>query len=77
MSLHDLIEYVVGPIAVVKCLDPIKGDCEMENNCNVIAPLAYLNDQIIQFYKGINIDEMLSVPDRKCISIEPYLTGRA
>lgn len=77
VSLHDLIEYVVGPISVVKCLDAGRGECDMETNCNVIAPLAFLNDQIIEFYKGINIDAMLSVPDRKCISMDNYLTGRA
>ncbi len=77
VSLHDLIEYVVGPISVVKCLDPGKGGCDMESKCNVIAPLAFLNDQIIQFYKGINIDEMLSVPDKRCIPLENYMSGGA
>lgn len=74
VSLYDLIEFVVGPISVVKCLDSGKGECGIEDRCNVIAPLAYLNDKIIAFYRDINIDEMLSVPDRKCISIDSYLT---
>lgn len=77
VSLHDLIEYVIGPISVVKCLDAGKSDCDLEDRCNVIAPLAYLNDQIVTFYKGINIDEMLSVPERKCISLENYMSGGA
>lgn len=77
ISLHDLIEYVVGPISVVKCLDPGKGDCDMENSCNVIAPLAFLNDQIVQFYKGINIEDMLSVPDKKCLSVDSFVVGGA
>ena len=70
VSLHDLIEYVVGPISVVKCLDVDKGECEMEKNCNVIAPLAFLNDQLVQFYRGINLRQMLSVPDRQCFTME-------
>lgn len=77
VSLHDLIEYVVGPISVVKCLDSGKGDCDMESRCNVIAPLAYLNDQIIQFYKGINVDTLLSVPDRRCVVVESFMSGGA
>ena len=77
VSLLDLIEYVVGPISVVKCLDTGKGECDIQSQCNVIAPLAYLNDQLIQFYKSINIDAMLSVPDRKCVSIDSYMTGGA
>lgn len=77
VSLHDLIEYVVGPISVVKCLDTGKGECDMESSCNVIAPLAYLNDQIIEFYKGINVDSLLSVPDRRCVVVENAMTGGA
>lgn len=75
VSLHDLIEYVVGPISVVKCLDVDKGECEMERNCNVIAPLAFLNDQLIEFYKSINIDSMLSVPDRRCFTMDAVSGG--
>lgn len=65
VNLHDLIEMVVGPIHVVKCLDTQAGSCDMSASCNVIAPLAYLNNQIIDFYKSINVDHMLSVPDKK------------
>lgn len=70
VSLYDLIEMVIGPISVVRCLDSEKSDCEIQANCNVIAPLQYLNEKIIQFYKGINIDSMLSVSDRKCVPFE-------
>ena len=75
VSLLDLIEMVVGPISVVKCLDTGKEQCDMESRCNVIAPLAYLNEQIIGFYKGINVDDMLSVSDRKCVTFEPLAMG--
>lgn len=76
VTLLDLIEMVVGPISIVKCLDTGKGECEMESRCNVIAPLADLNQRIIAFYRGINIDDMLSVSDSKCSSIkEPMVMG--
>mgnify|MGYP003683082125 CR=1 FL=1 len=70
VSLLDLIEIVIGPISVVKCLDVERGGCDMQENCNVIAPLAYLNDRIIDFYRSINVDEMLNVKDKKCIDLE-------
>jgi Rrf2 family transcriptional regulator, nitric oxide-sensitive transcriptional repressor len=75
VSLLELIEMVVGPISVVKCLDTGKGECEMENRCNVIAPLADLNQRIISFYRGINIDDMLSVSDNRCATLEPLAMG--
>ena len=31
-----------------------------------IAPLAHLNEQIIQFYNKINIDEMLNIKPKQC-----------
>lgn len=74
VSLLDLIEMVVGPISVVKCLDTGKGECDMQVNCNVIAPLAYLNEQIIEFYKSINIEAMLNVSDKKCIPMDTYVS---
>lgn len=73
VSLLDLIEMVVGPISVVKCLDTGKGECDMQTNCNVIAPLAYLNEQIIHFYKSINVEVMLSVSERKCVPMDSYI----
>ena len=75
VNLLDLIEIVIGPISVVKCLDSDKGGCEMQENCNVIAPLAFLNDQIVEFYRGININQMLSVEDKKCINLEMPLVA--
>mgnify|MGYP001118584570 CR=1 FL=1 len=70
VSLLDLIEMVVGPINVVKCLDNGKGECDMKESCNVISPLAYLNEEIVKFYKNIVIEDMLNVSDRKCTSLE-------
>lgn len=75
VTLYDLIEMVVGPISVVKCLDTGKGECDMISSCNVIAPLAFLNEQIIEFYKSIIIDDMLSISEKKCIPMEAYVSG--
>lgn len=77
VSLLDLIEIVVGPISVVKCLDTGRGECDMKVNCNVIAPLSYLNEQIIQFYRGINLNTMLSLPsgDKNCQTPEMITVG--
>ncbi len=75
VTLLDLIEMVVGPISVVKCLDSGKGQCDMKPNCNVIAPLTFLNEQIVQFYKGINLNSMLNISDRACAPLEMVSIG--
>ena len=61
VTLYDLIEAVVGPMSVVRCLEVDNPRCEMSQTCNVIQPLAQLNDQLIAFYKGIVIAELLKV----------------
>ncbi len=76
VNLYELIEMVVGPIGIVRCLNTDQGDCDMEASCNVIAPLAHLNKQIIQFYNKINIDEMLNITSKKRTSTENMMTGR-
>jgi Rrf2 family transcriptional regulator, nitric oxide-sensitive transcriptional repressor len=75
VNLLELVEMVVGPISLVRCLDNTKEKCEIQTNCNVIAPLSFLNDKIISFYKSINLETMLSVNDKKCIPIEAALSG--
>ncbi|MCB0378668.1 MAG: Rrf2 family transcriptional regulator [Bdellovibrionales bacterium] len=76
VSLYELIEMVVGPIHIVKCLDASKEPCEMYETCNVIAPLAHLNDQIVQFYKGVNIGDLLSIQEKKCLGSDQQVSMR-
>jgi FeS assembly SUF system regulator len=35
ISLADIVEAVEGPIALTACLDRVKSDCTLEENCNV------------------------------------------
>ena len=64
VTLYDLIEVVVGPIGLVRCLEGSKGQCEMQESCNIIPPLAYLNEKLIEFYRGLSIEHLLHVPDK-------------
>jgi len=60
VTLFDLIESIVGPIGVVRCLDGDKASCEILDTCNVITPLKVLNDQLADFYKGIAVESLFS-----------------
>ena len=58
-SLYDLIKTIQGPVEIVKCLGT-SDDCVMESNCDLKSPVTFLNSKLIEFYKTISIQELLS-----------------
>lgn len=66
VSVKDLIERVVGPVEIVKCMNSDTASappstCELKENCNIKQPLVQLNEQLIQFYESINLHQLLNV----------------
>lgn len=59
VTLLELIEMIEGPTAVVKCIKPEGESCEINGSCNIIAPVNYLQNKIHEFYRGINLRELL------------------
>ncbi len=66
VTLYDLIESIVGPVGIAKCLQSDQQSCDMSEKCNIIAPINHLNDQLIKFYQGINIHSLLEVDEVVC-----------
>lgn len=64
VSLYELIKTIKGPVELVKCLGDGE-DCEMESNCELKSPLTFLNTKLIEFYKTITIQELLSQKSEK------------
>lgn len=58
ISIHDLIEIIEGPTALVKCLHN-EGPCEIQGTCNIVSPLNLLNDKLTDFYKSVSLKELL------------------
>lgn len=59
VPFYDLMEMILGRLAVVKCLE---GEgCDLSENCSVRSPLNILNEKLIDFYKGINVAELLQL----------------
>lgn len=63
VSFYELIELIEGPLSLVKCIHD-NVSCEMAKSCNIISPLAALNEKITDFYKTIKISELLTQPRR-------------
>jgi Rrf2 family transcriptional regulator, nitric oxide-sensitive transcriptional repressor len=66
VSLRELIEKVVGPIEMVKCMgeSPALTNCELKETCNIMIPLISLNEKLVKFYENINVHELLTTGKR-------------
>ncbi|MNL23411.1 transcriptional repressor NsrR [compost metagenome] len=58
ISMHDLVEIIEGPTALVKCLHK-EAPCEIQGTCNIVSPVTTLNQKLIEFYKGLSLKELL------------------
>lgn len=62
VSFYELMEMILGPVGVVKCLH---GDesCELMDRCNIQSPVSVLNRKLIQFYQGVSLAEILRIKE--------------
>jgi Rrf2 family protein len=58
VSIHDLVEIVEGPTALVKCLHK-EEPCEIQGTCNIVSPITSLNQKLMEFYKGVSLKDLL------------------
>jgi len=58
ISIHDLVEIIEGPTALVKCLHK-EAPCEIQGTCNIVSPITNLNQKLTEFYKGVSLKELL------------------
>jgi Rrf2 family protein len=58
VSMLDLLETIQGPSKITKCMNEEK--CELEKSCNIVSPIANLNQTINSFYASLNLRELLT-----------------
>ncbi len=75
VSLRELIEKVVGPIEMVKCMGdaPSEAPCEIKEKCNIMLPLISLNDKLVKFYENINVHDLITTS--KKVSDVPMMSS--
>lgn len=64
VSLYEVMEVILGPIEIVKCLNGA-GDCELFNTCSIQSPLRELNNRLKDFYENLSLGEILKIKERK------------
>lgn len=61
VNLYDLIESILGPIEMAKCLQLEPGQnstCEIFDTCNIVSPIHILNKRLVDFYQGVTLGEL-------------------
>ena len=59
-SLYKLMSVVLPSIEIAACLS---GHCDLLEHCNIKNPVHYLNKKFVEFYKTLNVAEILSCCD--------------
>ncbi len=64
VSFHDLLEMILGPIAVARCLhEPIEKEleepCAMRGTCNIVSPIQLLNRKMNEFHRSLMVGELI------------------
>lgn len=72
LSLLELMEIVVGPMAVAKCLHEA-GDCELKSTCNIISPITLLNRRLGEFYQNLMVGDLLRLREKSSELVEATL----
>jgi Rrf2 family protein len=68
LNLKDLMEMILGKLAVVKCMQGEK--CEMESSCGFIGAATYLNGRILQFLGSLTVSEVIEGRTKKTPAFE-------
>jgi DNA-binding IscR family transcriptional regulator len=67
VTLRELIDSVVGPVEVAKCISESPADafCEIRDKCNIMGPIFALNEKLIRFYDEIVLLDLLNMGEKK------------
>ena len=61
VSLLELMEMVLGPVEVAKCITSVES-CEFHETCNIKSPLRVIQNKLTMFYSQMMLSELLLEP---------------
>ncbi len=62
VSLYELMEMILGPMTVAKCISEEAG-CDLRESCNIVSPVSVLNRKVTEFYQGLTVGELLRLKE--------------
>jgi len=74
-SFFDLVQMIEGPVGVVRCLHKSQAqECELYSSCNIVSPVSFLNERLVQFYKDLSLTELLKANRKMKMASAPMRT---
>ena len=58
VNLLELVEMIEGPQSYARCVQK-ETPCEIQSTCNIVSPIHHLSERVNEFYRGINLKELL------------------
>lgn len=58
VTMLELVEMIDGPQSFARCVQK-DSPCEIQSTCNIVSPIQALSDRVNDFYRGINLKELL------------------
>ena len=58
ITLREVIEAIEGPVAMLECLDPCKGDCAQDESCTVKTPLHRVQERILDTLARTHVSDL-------------------
>ena len=68
LSLYQLMSSILPPLEIAACLN---GACDLLETCNIKSPIHYLNKKVVNFYRQLNVGDILN-----CGAKEPLSKSR-
>lgn len=65
VSMYELMEMILGPMTVAKCIGEEHTACELRGSCNIVSPVSILNRRVVEFYQGLSVGELLRLKERQ------------
>lgn len=58
ISLLELTQVLVGPLHVTECMEPGNDTCPVRLNCNIVTPMAVINEKIIRLFTDTSLESL-------------------
>ncbi|MCB0341194.1 MAG: Rrf2 family transcriptional regulator [Pseudobdellovibrionaceae bacterium] len=73
VSFFELVEMILGPLGITKCLH--SSECDLIETCNVLPTVSVLNNRLAEFYKSLTLAELLQLDQRE-VKSTPQATNQ-
>ena len=76
-SMRELSDMIIGPIEIANCFHGDYSECSISSTCHIIAPMLYLNENIIKLFNTIMVGDLIGSKHQNEKQIRQKETAKA